>query len=242
MYDHQSRIATMRKNVIALLTLLAIAPSFAAERSFPDAPPQTAADDERFRLFAEADRVKAPAPGGILLVGSSIFRLWPDAPGMMAPLPVLNRAFGGSRTAQQLIRFDQVITPYAPRVIVYYCGSNDIKGGQLPDAIFSNFKEFSLRVQQQLPETRIVFVSSTRSPDRVEKWPLVDCYNNLVRDYCARTRYHTFIDINPLIIDSEGKPRLECYKDDKLHFHPATYLEFTAAIKPVLCRIWHEVQ
>ena len=38
------------------------------------------------------------APGKILFVGSSIFRLWESVRTDMAPLPVFNHAFGGSRT------------------------------------------------------------------------------------------------------------------------------------------------
>lgn len=112
-----------------------------------------------FDAFAEQDRVTPFAPGGIVFVGSSIFRQWTTVPEQMAPLPVLNRAFGGSRTGDQLARFDQVVTPYAPKVIVYYCGSNDLKAGAVaedPAAIFARFRAFSERVQATLPQTRII--------------------------------------------------------------------------------------
>jgi hypothetical protein len=72
------------------------------------------------RAFAEADRTHAPVRGGILFVSSSIFRQWTNLAAMMAPLPVLNRAFGGSRTGEQLERFEHVVPPYAPKAIVYY--------------------------------------------------------------------------------------------------------------------------
>ena len=96
----------------------------------------------------------------------------------MAPLPVLNRAFGGSRTGDQLFRFEQVVLPYRPKVIVYYCGSNDIKAtaADAPEVIFGRFREFSERVRKELPGTRLIFVSSTRSPDRVPRWEQVDHY------------------------------------------------------------------
>jgi hypothetical protein len=198
--------------------------------------------EQDFHGFAEADRAKPTAPGGILFVGSSIFRQWTNVAEMMSPMPVLNRAFGGSKTGDQLVRFEQVIPPYAPKVIVYYCGSNDINAGEKPEAIFERFKAFSQRVQKEMPGTRIIFVSSTRSPDRVDKWDRVDQYNTLVRDYCAATPQHTFIDINPALFDAEGKPRLELYQDDKLHFRPPAYVEFAKIIKPVLERVWQDVK
>ncbi|MEY4940239.1 MAG: hypothetical protein RIQ93_1974 [Verrucomicrobiota bacterium] len=199
--------------------------------------------EPEFKAFAAADRAQPPAQGGILFVGSSIFRQWTTVAEQMAPLPVLNRAFGGSQTADQLARFAQVVSPYAPKVIVYYCGSNDLKAGAKPEdpaAIFARFRTFSEKVRAAQPATRLLFVSSTRSPDRVGRWEQVDHYNALVHAYCAATPHHTFVDINPALVDPEGRPRMDLYKDDRLHFHPPAYVEFTRIIRPVLERVWRE--
>ncbi len=195
-----------------------------------------------FKAFAEQDAARPPVKGGILFVGSSIFRKWETVAEQMAPLPVLNRAFGGSRTPDQLARFDQLVSRYAPKVIVYYCGSNDLKAknADAPEVIFARFREFSERVRTQFPATRLIYVSSTRSPDRVERWEQVDHYNALVRAYCAATPGRTFVDVNPALVDANGHPRLDLYLADKLHFHPPAYVEFTKIIRPVLERVWGE--
>ena len=242
------------KKLLSLFSLIAVMvgwalpmPGLAAEKKSPD--DDAAARWQRFEpefvAFAEADRAAPPAQGKILFVGSSIFRKWTTVAEQMAPLPVLNRAFGGSRTPDQLARFAQVVTPYAPKVIVYYCGSNDLKAGAVvedPAAIFSRFREFSERVRAAQPATWIIFVSSTRSPDRVERWEQVDHYNALARAYCAATPHRTFVDVNPALVDHAGHPRLDLYLADKLHFHPPAYVEFTRIIKPVLTRVWAEVE
>jgi len=229
----------------AVFTVLLPGWSLAAEKSAGEsAKARWERFEPEFKAYAEADQKQAPVKGGILFVGSSIFRKWTTVTEQMAPLPVLNRAFGGSRTADQLARFDQVVVPYAPKVIVYYCGSNDIKAGTVtedPAAIFARFREFSERVRRVQPATRIIFVSSTRSPDRVERWEHVDHYNALARAYCAATAGHTFVDVNPALVDANGHPRLDLYIADKLHFHPPAYVEFTRVIKPVLERVWSEV-
>lgn len=223
-------------------TLLFLLPWFALAAD--DAAKRWAQYEPSFKAFAEQDRAKPPVKGGILFVGSSIFRQWTDVAGMMAPLPVLNRAFGGSRTGDQLARFNQVVLPYAPRVIVYYCGSNDLKAkpADAPDVIFGRFREFSQRVRAALPATRLIYVSATRSPDRVERWEQVDHYNALVRAYCAATPGHTFVDVNPALVDANGHPRLDLYLADKLHFHPPAYVAFAGIIKPVLEREWREAR
>ena len=149
-----------------------------------------------FKAFAEADLAKPPVKGGILFVGSSIFRHWKEVANQMAPLPVLNRAFGGSRTADQLARFDQLVPVYEPKVVVYYCGSNDLnaKPADAPEEIFARFRIFSERVQARDPATRLIYVTATRSPDRVARWEQVDHYNALARAYCAATPGRTGSD------------------------------------------------
>lgn len=235
----------MKTSLLRLFTavaLLAVAGRLGAAED--TAAKRWAQYEPSFKEFAEQDRAQPPVKGGIVFVGSSIFRKWTNVAEMMAPLPVLNRAFGGSRTGDQLARFEQVVTPYAPKVIVYYCGSNDLKAGTTPEdpaAIFGRFREFSQRVLAKLPETRIIFVSSTRSPDRVPRWEQVDHYNALVRAYCAATPGHSFVDVNPQLVDANGHPRLDLYVADKLHFQPHAYENFKAVIRPVLEREWRAV-
>lgn len=191
-----------------------------------------------FQAFAASDRAHPPAPGGIVFAGSSIFREWTTLAAQMAPLPVLNRAFGGSRTGDQLARFDQVILPYAPKVIVYYCGSNDIVAGALPPEIVTNFRAFVTRVHETLPRTRILFVAILKAPEKQDRWPLIDEANGLIRLFCAGDARLGFIDVNPAVFTPDGQPRLELYREDKLHYWPPAYESFTAIIKPELARIW----
>jgi hypothetical protein len=61
--------------------------------------------DGEIRRFVRLDTADPPPPGGMLFVGSSIFREWRevrDFAGDFAPIPVVNRAFGGSDTIDQL--------------------------------------------------------------------------------------------------------------------------------------------
>ena len=51
-----------------------------------------------FKAFAEQDAAKPFPRGGILFVGSSIFRQWTTVADQMAPLPVLNRALDRKST------------------------------------------------------------------------------------------------------------------------------------------------
>lgn len=178
---------------------------------------------------------------GIVFVGSSIFRLWETLEQDMAPLPVLNQAVSGSRTWEVLHHAGQLVLPHKPRIVVYYCGSNDINAGEEAAGIAERFRLFAQLVRERLPDTRIFFVSISRAPQKREKWHVVDEANRLVEAYCASRPGMGFIDVNPALFDREGMPRAELYLEDQLHFTPAAYQEFARIIKPVLERAWGEV-
>ncbi len=190
--------------------------------------------------FLAEDKVHPPPKGGILFVGSSIFRLWKNLKEQMAPLPVFNRAFGGSRTAEVLHYMDQIVLPYEPKIIVYYCGSNDVNADEKAEAIFDRFRQFAVRVRERLPATRIYYVSINRAPQKQDRWEIVDAVNGLAKAWCEKTPRMGFIDVNPALFDKDGQPRMELYLPDRLHFKEPAYEEFTKIVKPVIEKAWRE--
>jgi lysophospholipase L1-like esterase len=188
--------------------------------------------------FLKEDQVNPPPAGGILFIGSSIFREWTHLREQMAPLPVFNRAFGGSRTADVLYSMDRIVLPYAPRIIVYYCGSNDINALERPFPIFQRIRQFSERVREALPGTLVYIVSINRAPQKKDRWDIVDSTNALVREYCLSTAHRGYIDVNSVLFDKQGNPRLDLYRDDQLHFEEQAYVEFAGIIRPVLEKAW----
>lgn len=195
---------------------------------------------DQIEVFLKNDQTNPPPQNAILFVGSSIFRRWGKLTEQMAPLPVFNRAFGGSRTAEVLHYMDKIVLPYKPKIIAYYCGSNDINAKVTPQQIADNFQQFVTRVHQELPNTKIFFVSINRAPEKMDKWAQVDEANKLVQAFCATNQRLGYIDVNPALFDKEGKPRLELYLPDKLHFQEPAYVEFTAIIKPILTKAWQQ--
>lgn len=194
--------------------------------------------DDAIAAFLKEDQTNPPPKQAILFIGSSIFRQWKNLKEQMAPLPVFNRAFGGSRSAEILYYMDRIVLPYEPKIIVYYCGSNDINANIKPEEIAANFKQFVQRVHAKLPQTQIFFTSINRAPQKMDRWPDVDAANALIKEFCAKNKLLGFIDVNPALFDKEGKPRMELYLPDKLHFLEPAYAEFTAIIKPVIENAW----
>jgi GDSL-like lipase/acylhydrolase family protein len=188
------------------------------------------------------EKTNPPPRDGILFIGSSIFRFWTHLSEQMAPLPVFNRAFGGSVTQDMLDRADQLVFPYKPRIIVYYCGSNDVGGGESAAAILSRTKQFLKMVGERLPDTFVYYTAIQKAPDKRDRWDVVDAVNREMERYSHQARNLGFIDLNPVLFDKKGNVRMELFLPDELHFRPdsTAYAEFAAVIKPVLMKAWEK--
>ena len=127
-------------------------------------PTKHAYTDEVARMAAEP----APAPGGILMVGSSIFGRWKSCTNDLAPLPVMNRAFGGSVTGDQLFFFDQIVPSSRASLVVWYCGSNDVYSKQTAEDIVKTTGKWIKRTRAALPQAHILLVSVMRAPQKRE--------------------------------------------------------------------------
>jgi lysophospholipase L1-like esterase len=184
----------------------------------------------------------APAPsaqkdtGGIVFVGSSIFHRWTNLVSQMAPLPITNLAIDGTVTADMLRMLDARVIPLRPKVIAYYCGSNDVDGGEPAAAIVGRVLQFVDRVGAALPATRVIFVSVNRAPEKQDRWDVVDEVNRQIQKYAAAHPRVEFVDVNPVLFNADGTSRVELFMDDQLHLRPAAYVEFAAILKPVLTR------
>lgn len=191
------------------------------------------------QAFLDADHTSPPPKDGILFIGSSIFRQWEQLGAQMAPLPVYNRAFGGSRTWELLHYVDQIVIPYQPRFVVYYCGSNDVNAKQNAAGITRRTVAFFERVHQALPNAQLFYVDIQKAPDKRANWAIVDSTNAAMRRYAAaNAKWVQTIDLNPVLFDASGNIRGALFKPDSLHFLQPTYVEFTTVIKPVLEKAW----
>ncbi|MGC4027404.1 MAG: SGNH/GDSL hydrolase family protein [Steroidobacteraceae bacterium] len=207
------------------------APPSVQPRSVPPADSRWKAS---FDAFAAADRRQAPAPGGILFVGSSSIRLWDGLERDFQGSPVLKRGFGGSRMVDVAAHVDQLVLPYKPRLIVVYAGDNDLAEGRTPQQVLDSFQQFVERVRAQLPDTRIAFLSIKPSPRRAALMPQAMQANALVASYAAAMPNLDFIDVYSRMLDGEGRPRGDLYGSDALHLNEAGYALWRSAIAPHL--------
>lgn len=203
----------------------------AAETKKPAAPKK---DPDRWepaiRRFEEQDK-KAPPPGGaVLFVGSSSIVGW-DLKKSFPDLTAINRGFGGSQIADSVRYAGRIVTPYKPRVIVFYAGDNDIASGRPPERVAADFQAFVAKVRAALPKTRIVFIAIKPSNAR---WKLIDKIreaNRLIRQSAAKEEGVEFVDVEPVMLGPDGKPKAELFKKDGLHLNDEGYKLWSGLVR-----------
>lgn len=185
-------------------------------------------------------RAASPDHGGIVFTGSSIFQFWTHLREQMAPLPVLNRAIVGTVTQDMLNRIGQLVLPYEPRIVVYYCGSNDISAGEDAAAIIERTKLFIEALHENLPNAYFFYTSIQRAPEKRARWNVVEAVNNEMNRYSREAVNVGYIDLNPVLFDSRNQVREDLFLPDGLHFRPEStaYLEFSQIVKPILIKAW----
>lgn len=190
--------------------------------------------DSRWRAsldgFAALDREHAPAPGGIVFVGSSSIRLWNDLEREFGTLAIVKRGFGGSRLADCARYVAQLVLPYKPRVVVVYAGDNDLAEGGTPETVLQSYVEFVRQVHEALPDTRIAYISIKPSPSREALMPQAIQTNELIEKYSKGDPKLAFIDVYSRMLDGQGRPRAELFLADALHLNSAGYALWKSAI------------
>jgi lysophospholipase L1-like esterase len=203
------------------------------------APIQQHRFNNEILAYERSDQKLPPLPGGVLMVGSSSFRIWKTAEDDLAPWPIINRGFGGSTNADVLHFFDRIVTPYQPRVILYYEGDNDLAPPDAdPQIAVDGFKAFADRVTKELPETRIVFVSIKPSGRRWGRWDAMQKANAAIRKLCDADEKLYYVDISKTLLDDDGAVDDSRFLGDRLHLKRETYHAWAAVIRPVLKKAW----
>ncbi len=197
----------------------------------------------RFRAdmkrFAAADRAAPPAAGGALFVGDSDIRFWNDG-GLFAEcfagLPAANRGFGGARTWETLLHFEELVPPHRPQVVIYCCGDNDIArlGESGAESAVTGFRIFLELLAACAPETRrVLYLGIHPSPVDEPLWGAIGRANEGLRQVCAESRgLAEFVDYGHLLLDAAGRPRPELFRPDGLHFAPELYRKLGALLRP----------
>ena len=196
---------------------------------------------DEIEAFEARDAEAMPKLGGVVLVGSSSIRLWNNAEQDLAPLPVVRRGFGGARIDDVLYYTDRIVLPYAPSMILFFAGTNDLAGNEddlAPEVIRDRYRAFTERVHAQLPDTDIFHISITPSKAREAQLPQVKATNDLIEAYSAGNPRLHFFDLEDAFLNADGTVNGEYFVEDGLHLNRKGYRVWKDAMQSTLMRTY----
>lgn len=201
-------------------------------------PAATAQEPGRFeaeiKRFESIDREQGLRKNGIVFTGSSSIRMWSTLEDDMIGFPVINRGFGGATIPEVLQYADRYLFVQEPRIVVFYCGENDIAEGASPVEVFNRFKAFADLLAMRLPGTNLVYLSMKPS---VARWELWDKYREgdaLIKAYTDEKHWIEFMDTSLSMLDKNGKVKTDIFIEDGLHMNEKGYAGWTAQLLPLL--------
>lgn len=189
--------------------------------------------EKEIAAFEAKDKTNAPPKHAIEFIGSSTIRLWNvkrDFPGKQ----VFNRGFGGSQIDEANAVADRIIFPYGPRLIVFYSGDNDLASGKSPERVFADFEKFVKNIHGHLPDTVIDCISIKPCPSRWKQHEKVQAVNAQIKALAEKDSKLRFIDVYPLMLGEDGKPKRDLFLPDGLHPSIKCYKLWARQLAPAL--------
>lgn len=185
--------------------------------------------------FEQEDIKNGFQPGSIVFAGSSSIRRWETLSQDMSPMPVINRGFGGSTIPEVTYYADRIILPHHPKIIVLYCGENDLANDQVKSKLaLKSFKKFVSYLGINLPNTKVFFIAIKPSIKRWNFWPKLEDANAKIEKYISKKENLYYIDVATKMLDEYGVVLQDIFVEDNLHMNAKGYEIWTAILKPIL--------
>jgi lysophospholipase L1-like esterase len=150
-------------------------------------------------------------------------------------MPVLNRGFGGSTLPEVLQYADRIIKPHNPKMVVLYCGDNDLANDTATaQDVLQSFIQFDQWFESNLPDARLYFISIKPSIKRWQYWKKMNEANFLIADYIKNKQHLRLVDVSSGMLDKKGEVMPGLFVEDGLHLNEKGYKKWARILKPEL--------
>ena len=176
--------------------------------------------------FEQQDKSEKDPDNAIFFVGSSSIRLWSTLKEDVAPYPVIQRGFGGSKFSDLAVYAKRIDYPHQFRALVIF-EANDITGSKTdksPEEVVKLFRQIVRTVRKKYAEQPIFLFEITPTKSRWAVWPTVKTTNKMLKESCSKLHNTYFIETAAAYLNKEGEPRKELFIKDMLHQNHEGYV------------------
>jgi len=193
--------------------------------------------------FEQQDKSEKDPENAILFAGSSSIRLWSTLKEDVAPYPVIQRGFGGSKFSDLAVFADRIIYPHQFRALVLF-EANDITGStadKTPAEVAKLLVDIVRTVRRKYADQPVFVLEITPTPSRWSVWPQIKQANKLLKKACSKLHNTYFIETSADYLNRSGEPRSELFIKDKLHQNHEGYLIWGDLVRKKLDEVLHQI-
>lgn len=183
--------------------------------------------------FKELDKKEYYPPESILFLGSSSIRLWETLKEDMAPMPLIQRGYGGAHFRDLIFYIDTILNHHDLSMIVCFV-ANDIsqkKSDESVKIILRNYDYVIKRIRKKHPSLPIIQISITPTESRWHLWSKINELNLALKEYCDTHSKMVFLETTSHFLNAEGIPKKELFRTDKLHLNNDGYALWSSLIR-----------
>ena len=176
--------------------------------------------------FEQQDKSEKDPANAILFAGSSSIRLWSTLKDDVAPYPVIQRGFGGSKFSDLAVYAKRIIYPHQFKALVIF-EANDITGSKTdktPAEVDKLFRNIVKTVRKKYADQPIFLFEITPTKSRWAVWPTVKQTNQMLKETCSKLHNTFFIETASAYLNKDGEPRNELFIKDMLHQNHEGYI------------------
>lgn len=176
--------------------------------------------------FEQLDKTEKYPDNAILFTGSSSIRMWSTIKEDVAPYPVIQRGFGGSKFSDLAVYIKRIVYPHPFRALVIF-EANDITGSaadKSPEEVVRLFRNLVRQVRKKYKDQPVFVIEITPTQSRWKVWPEVSRLNQLLKEACNSLHNTYFIETAAAYLNKDGQPRNELFIKDLLHQNRQGYL------------------
>ena len=154
----------------------------------------------------------------------------------MEPLEVLNRGFGGAQISHVIYHFEEIIKPYKPKAIVFFCGTNDLTALKTPEETVHDFQKFLSLIRKEFGNIKVYMIGIKPSVERYYLDEEEKIFNNSIKLLASEDAYLEYIDIWDSMLSEDGSRMPELYVEDGLHMNKKGYEVWTKLVRKSLLK------
>lgn len=198
--------------------------------------------EQAIKNMEREDSSRIARADDVLFIGSSSIRFWKNLALDFDPIPTINRGFGGSTLPEVIHYADRIIFSYQPKLIVLYCGENDISEGASPQQVFESYKKLDAMIQKRLPDTKLIYLSMKPSVARWNLWDKYEEGNRLIQEAMIKQANRRYIEVADVMLSENGQPDSTIFVEDMLHMNEKGYAAWKDLIRPAVERFYQATE